>query len=226
MYQFKRNQVIIMVLVFMIAIAAYLQFSTNPEDMYAFNQLNNSQEGVVSEIVDTSFLTNLETLPPDGNSSNIEMKEGTLLEPEVVITKGGNQETLPTNSSSVIEISYFAEDKMLREQERSSQIESLTEFIQSDAIDEASKAKAGESLLQIQDRIEKENGTESLLRAKGFDEVFVRIDDNTVNVIVNRAELTDEEIAQIEQIVQSKTNYKLGQIKIHLNKSASTGATN
>ena len=54
-----------------------------------------------------------------------------------------------------------------------------------------------DNLLEIQQRIEKETAAEAMIESKGFSEVYVRIDDNTVDVVVNKSELTDSELAQI-----------------------------
>ena len=116
---------------------------------------------------------------------------------------------------------------MLREQSRAEQIEKLNEYVADPNLDKDSKAKAAESLLNIQDRIEKEAGAESLLRAKGFKDVFVRMDKDTVDVVVNKDDaLTDEEIAQIEEIVQRKTGYSVGKIKISCLKVNNQSASN
>ncbi|MEG0578674.1 MAG: SpoIIIAH-like family protein, partial [Niameybacter sp.] len=135
---------------------------------------------------------------------------------EVVIAKkDASQENVATVDSKNVDVSYFAEEKMLREQSRAKQIETLNEYVADPNLDKESKSKAANDLLTIQERIEKETGAESLLRAKGFKDVFVRMDADTVDVVVNKEEaLTDGEIAQIEEIVQRKTGYTVGQIKI------------
>ena len=53
-----------------------------------------------------------------------------------------------------------------------------------------------------------------MIEAKGFNEVYVRIDDDTVDVVVDKAELTDAEIAQIEDIVKRKTGVSADKIRI------------
>ena len=56
-----------------------------------------------------------------------------------------------------------------------------------------------------QDIAEKETAAEILLESKGFEDVVVSITDNTVDVVVSAAELTEAERAQIEDIVIRKT---------------------
>ncbi len=219
MYEFRRNQLVIMVLVFMIAIAGYLQLSTDPADVAALAVVVENQDVIdVTEVTDVSNIDNFISLPPDWDEDELGLYSSEQLLDldgmEVVISK---TDTTTASSSSVIEASYFAEQKMDREQTRAAQIEELTDYISNSAIDDDTRSKAAQTLIDLQDRIEKENSTESLLKARGFSEVYVRIDDNSVDVIVNASELSDEAIAQIEDIVSRTTGYKVSQIKIHMN---------
>lgn len=253
MFEFKRNHIIVTVLVFMIAIAAYLSFSTPSSVMPEVTAEANNNDVTVAELpADQDFFNQfneMETLPPDqeepamitgeGHTENTNSEEGQTAEvaaiPEqedlhsldkmqdmqVTITKkdthliGENQVALNEQvGNKTVEVSYFLEEKMLREQSRAAQVEQLTEYVANENLDKETKAKAAENLLLIQERIEKESGAESLLRAKGFKDVFVRMDNDTVDVVVNKTELTDDEIAQIEEIVHRKTGYSVGQIKI------------
>ncbi|MPN58726.1 hypothetical protein SDC9_206439 [bioreactor metagenome] len=43
----------------------------------------------------------------------------------------------------------------------------------------------------------------------------MRIDDQTVDVVVDKATLSDSEVAQIEDIVKRKTGFKADQIRIN-----------
>ena len=61
---------------------------------------------------------------------------------------------------------------------------------------------------------------ESLIKSKGFGNVYVRIDDETVDVVVDKNELTDADIAQIEDIVKRKTSMSSDKIRISTLKNA------
>ncbi len=212
MYQFKRNQIIIMVLVFMIAVAGYLQFSIDPHDQIAMNIVSGDEGNAqVLEIETTNEFFENYSSAPDGF-----VEDAQEVVSDVVISK---EDDVVEVENKVNSVGYFMEEKMLREQSRSSQIEELTEYLASSTIDEESRSKAAATLLQVQDRIDRESSAESLLRAKGFEDVYVRMDDDGVDVVVNRVELSDEEIAQIEEIVHNKTGYTMGQIRIHMNKN-------
>ena len=109
---------------------------------------------------------------------------------------------------------YFVQAKLDREQARASQKDILTEMINNENIDEAKKQECADNLLEIQQRIEKETAAEAMIESKGFSEVYVRIDDDTVDVVVNKSELSDSELAQIMDIVTRKTGMKESQVRI------------
>ena len=69
-------------------------------------------------------------------------------------------------------------------------------------------------MLELQERIEKETAAEAMIEAKGFSQAYVRMDDDTVDVVVEKDTLTDAEVAQIQDIVKRKTGYTAEQIRI------------
>ena len=60
-------------------------------------------------------------------------------------------------------------------------------------------------MISMTDIAEKETAAEILLEAKGFDDAIVSIDGDSVDVVVNTAELSEAQRAQIEDIVIRKT---------------------
>ena len=109
---------------------------------------------------------------------------------------------------------YFVQAKLEREQARASQKDMLTEMINNTNVDDTKKQECADNLLEIQQRIEKETAAEAMIESKGFSEAYVRIDDDTVDVVVNKSELTDTELAQIMDIVTRKTGMSESQVRI------------
>ena len=60
-------------------------------------------------------------------------------------------------------------------------------------------------MLELTDISERETGAETLLAAKGFEDVVVSISDSKVDVVVNQSEISDAQRAQIEDVVTRKT---------------------
>ncbi|MBE6022410.1 MAG: SpoIIIAH-like family protein [Cellulosilyticum sp.] len=231
MFNLKRNQIIITVLVFMIAIAAYLNTQETPDSF----QANYVAENEITQPEEVDFFAGYDeqVAAVDGNVETPDMEdytvEGDTSLEELSLNEANNTESMTATitkkteeafgnveveASKNLEDNYFAEEKLLREQSRAQQVEQLTEYVANENLDQDAKSKAAANLIEIQERIEKENSAEALLKAKGFSEVYVRIDDDTVDVVVNKAELTETEIAQIEEIVNRKTGYSVGKINI------------
>ena len=52
-------------------------------------------------------------------------------------------------------------------------------------------------MMELQQKIEKETAAEAMIKSKGFKEAYVRMDDTTVDVVVDKDKLTDAEVAQL-----------------------------
>lgn len=205
----KKNHVIISALVVMIAAAGYLNYI-------------DSAPGDVSEVMLTDE-GELAAVPEEVavNDENPEiLGEEAAAEDTTAATEGSTEEAANPDAGTAVFVnssndsSYFVQAKLDREQSRNKQKDMLNEMLNNENIDNEKKNEVTTAMLQIQQRIEKETAAESMIEAKGFKEVYVRIDDDTVDVVVDKAELTDAEIAQIEDIVKRKTGVSADKIRI------------
>lgn len=99
----------------------------------------------------------------------------------------------------------LSDAKLLKEQTRAKNKETLLEIIGSEGISEEQKQAAVDSMVQMTAIAEKESAAEILLEAKGFQDVVVSINGDAVDVVVNAPALDDAMRAQIEDIVKRKT---------------------
>ena len=209
MFVIKRNHVIIVALVIMVGVAGYLN--------YMDNNLKND-EIILNDNGEISALVPDENLPVNANlDSQIEMDFDKKNSKENKFESRNDFEESDNDAIAVnksMENSYFVQAKLDREQARAKQKEILDEMINNKNLSESKKTECVDNKIEIQKRIEKESAAESLLESKGFDETYVRIDDETVDVVINKEMLSDAEIAQIEDIVKRKTGFKASQIKI------------
>lgn len=118
--------------------------------------------------------------------------------------------------STTIEPNFFANAKLLREQKRSLRKEELMDIVNNEKISDKLKEDAITSLINLASLVEKEDATETLLKAKGFDDAVVSInpDGDNVDVIVNAASITEQDVAKISDIVERKTGISLSKIVI------------
>lgn len=101
---------------------------------------------------------------------------------------------------------YFVTNKLEREQTRAKSKANYLEIIDNVNISDEVKADAVDMMLKMTAIVEKEDATESLLEAKGFEDALVRIsEDGKVDVVINAASISEQETAQIEDIVKRKT---------------------
>ncbi|MCI9338044.1 MAG: SpoIIIAH-like family protein [Lachnospiraceae bacterium] len=139
--------------------------------------------------------TDPETVDADGSAEG-EMAENTPDEGEIP----GEAVFTASNGTAVL-----SDAKLLKEQTRAKNKETLLEIINSAGISDEQKQAAVDSMVQMTAIAEKESAAEILLEAKGFQDVVVSINGNAVDVVVNAAALDDVMRAQIEDIVKRKT---------------------
>lgn len=123
-------------------------------------------------------------------------------------------EAVLTGGTSVTE--YIASVQLNREQVRARSRETLNEIINNESVDAASREAAVKSMMELTAISEKENAAETLLMAKGFSDPVVSITDGKVDVVINAANITDPERAQIEDIVKRKTETSAENVVITL----------
>ena len=218
----KKNQVMITALALMIAVAGYLNFAGN----------RITQEEIVttgSDTVETAKVTGDDSQYEDIQSmdSELVLEEDNYLEQSMDdilaedITVDEENADLEAGSDSVEEITgdvpgeavftsvagmdSLSGAKLLKEQTRAKSRETFLEIINNTNIAKEQKQEAIDGMIELTDVAEKETAAEILLEAKGFEDVVVSITDDMVDVVVNTAELTEAQRAQIEDIVVRKT---------------------
>ncbi len=134
---------------------------------------------------------------------------------ELDLEEGVPGEAVLANAASSIDASYFASNKIEREQVRAKNKADYMEIINSTTVSKEQRQTAVDSMLELTDIITKENKTEMLLEAKGFAEPIVFMDDGKVDVVVNAEALTDQQLAIIEEVVKDKTGVAVENISIN-----------
>ena len=227
----KKNQVMITALAIMIAIAGYLHFAGEvPEDgsleasADVANQTQVVEQISIEDLTADYDLNSLEDISDedleeaallDGLDSTVDVVLEDYSEEEMVAVQPEDNEipgdTVYTASAGIATIS---EAKLLKEQTRAKNKETLLEIIENTDIEDSQKQEAIQNMISMTNIAEMETGAEILLEAKGFDDCIVSISDTGVDVVVNAAELSDVELAQIVDIVKRKTGVNENEIVI------------
>jgi stage III sporulation protein AH len=207
----KKNQLMITALALMLAIAGYLQFAgttVNDGATYAsdMESLDTDAQVVMEDyleedmefVLDETYDVNTAESVGDGEIT-VESNLAQVL-PESGEVPG---EAVYTSTSSV---AVLSDAKLLKEQVRSKNKETLMEIINSTTIADDKKQEALDTMVEMTEIAEKEMEAEILLEAKGFSDVVVSIGENEVDIVVAAVSLSDAERAQIEDIVKRKTD--------------------
>jgi len=232
MFVLKRNQIIITALVLMIAVAGYLSYLDIRRDDepagFVLDDQGNPEALIPNRdaLLDESGQTGLIGVPwPNTHDPTIytysetDFPSITEFDLENMLTVPGSDENLTEAGEAVFvdgraEASFFVQARLMREQSRSNERVILNDLINNVNVAEEQRAQAADTMLDIQWRIERETASEAQIKSKGFSEVYVRISDNAVDVIVNKPELTPQDLAQIMDVIKRKTGMNETQIHI------------
>lgn len=232
----KKNQLMITALAIMIAIAGYLQFAgTGLEDEYLTVDDSNVYAGdtdltgkggiitenyTASDLLDLSEEDLIQTGLTEIDSLDSDMEDDPVdnyLDAEIQVSQNFNPDDQPATPlegeipgeavfTSTAGVAVLSEAKLLKEQTRARNKETLLEIINSTGLSDEQKQAAVDSMVAMTAIAEKESAAEILLEAKGFSDVVVSINGDAVDVVVNATVLDDAMRAQIEDIVKRKTD--------------------
>ena len=195
----KKNQVIITSLAILIAVAGYLNFAD--VDLGFKDKETSTDSSSILDDVDYDLTDETALLDENGADSSL-----TDVQDQTTSTPG---EAVLTAASD-----FAAQAKLSREQIRSQNKDTLNEIINNTNLSETERQSAVQSMVEMTELVEKESATELLLEAKGFTDVVVNLTGETADIVVPMKEVTEEQRAQIEDIVTRKTGIGVENIVI------------
>jgi stage III sporulation protein AH len=109
---------------------------------------------------------------------------------------------------------FFIDYRLERDRTRGQQVEWLREVINNPGTAGETRQKAQEHLMAISRSMEKESELENLIRAKGFTDAAVMVDEGTATAIVAADSLSSVEAAAISELVSRGTGMDLQKITV------------
>lgn len=113
-----------------------------------------------------------------------------------VQTTGGDAGTPATYGEA-----YFAEAKLSRTKSRDEAMDALKYMLEDASLSSDKMAELTIQATDLAKSIETEGKIENLIKAKGFQDCMVYLDEDKVDVIVRCDEMTDSEAAQIKDVI-------------------------
>lgn len=142
-------------------------------------------------------------------SESPQPKAGTALP----VTAMGSSPAAPEDVA-VDESDYFAEYRITRDRTRSALQETMQKVIDSPQTDAEIRKRASEQLMQLSVAVAKEREAETMVKAKGFQDVVVHLGETSAQVVVRASALTQQQAVQVIDMVSHVANIKPAEIQV------------
>ena len=203
----KKNQLTILVISLMLVTAGYLNYNENIQTSTEIADIGDAT--LVS-----SNLSNSVTNQYDEINQQTEAENNIIQEKEVASSISTNQESIQTNSELSDTKEYFNSSRLERDTMYSQMLESYQKILDSTTTTEKQKTAAQEEI----DKINKTKNaimiSENLIKTKGFEDVIIFQNDDSISLVIDKDELNKEDIAQVQSIIAREMGAKIEDIHI------------
>ena len=208
----SKKQLILSSIATLLIVAGYFNFQ-NIENEKILSQIENDSKnsiGDVELVSSNSIIVEENVISENIVSENIiknEVANNISVSSNEVIDK--KIENININSDD-----YFETTRLERENMYSRMLESYGEIINNDKISSDQKVIAIQEVSNINNY---KNGimiSENLIKNKGFEDVVILINNNTVSVVVKKDMLQDSDVVKIQNIIETKLGFSAKDISI------------
>lgn len=213
---FKKNQVIIYVIALMLVVAGYLNY-TATNDFDSAVQTSSSEEELdkMANIGDAQLVSSNVVSEENYAQENTNYTNSAIVENNETVNETVADSTISTNSNiSKSNKDYFSTSKLERDTMYSQMLETYEKILNSSNSLETQKQSATEEIKKINDTKNSIMICENLIKTKGFDDIVIFVNGESISVIVEDEQLSSEEVAQIQNIISRELNAKVENIHI------------
>lgn len=197
----KRNQIIIFLLALMLVTAGYLSTTSNHNLLQTSVSTNYNNTNVANSVDDSSTI---------GDATFV--NGGVLVENEDLNMISNN--TVSTNTKSTEVDDYFSNSKLQRDSMYSQSLDSYQKMLDSTTISSEQKAIAQNEITRINNEKNAIMISENLIKTKGFEDIIIFINGDSINAVIKSDKLSQEEIAQIQNILSRELKSDISNIHI------------
>lgn len=213
MNKFKKNQVIVYAIVLMLVVAGYLSYIENDRTVEISSNTQNT-----TNIGDATLVSNNETNEKhNADNQNTEENSEKQDNKQEKDNLDEDDDSINTSSQSNTNINadeYFANSKIEREKMYSQMLETYQKILENSNVTEEQKSVASKEITKINNTRNAIMICENLISIKGFEEAVILANGENVNVVVEANDLTSEEIAQIQNIINREMDTNIENIHI------------
>lgn len=223
----KKNQIIISVIAIMLIAAGYMNYTSNEKQALETAVLTDSEKYagigdatlVSANVADNNDLVNNnegQNITDDSTKNEDEIKSNEQNTENKENDKNTVQNEINT-STTVTENSgdqYFAELRLERDKMYSQMLESYQKILSNNQISETQKEISENEIKKINDTRNAIMIAENLIKNKGFQDLIIFINGDSISIIVKAKELKEEQIAQIQNIISRELKGEIENIHI------------
>ena len=223
----KKNQIIISVIAIMLIAAGYMNYTNNEKQALETAVLTDSEKYagigdatlVSANVADNNDLVNNnegQNITDDSTKNEDEIKSNEQNTENKENDKNTVQNEINT-STTVTETSgdqYFAELRLERDKMYSQMLESYQKILSNNQISETQKEISENEIKKINDTRNAIMIAENLIKNKGFQDLIIFINGDSISIIVKAKELKEEQIAQIQNIISRELKGEIENIHI------------
>lgn len=161
-----------------------------------------------------NFSQKEETIEVSSNYNEASLGDVELVNSDIVPNDEIEEKNEVDNSIIVNESDYFEETRLERDKMYSETIEVYQNILQLEESTAEQKTIATQEITNITNIKNSIMISENLIKNKGFEDVVILVNSETVNVVVKSAQLNKEQISQIQNIVQRELSVQFSNISI------------
>lgn len=206
----KKNQIVIFTIALMLIVAGYMNYTANTQNTLKTAVLTDTEQYAQlgdAQLVSSNVAEDNSGLNTENNTNeNIEINE----------EDGSIQDnTIVTSKSTSTSNQYFTQSKIDRDNMYSQMIESYNKILDNTQISSEQKLIAENEISNINNKKNSIMIAENLIKNKGFEDIVIFINDKSVSVVVKSSStLTQEQIAQIQNIIERELKADVENIHI------------
>lgn len=204
----KKNQLAILVIALMLVTAGYLNYTANDAVSISSNTVGEQYAAIgdatlvnSGELIEDKDKQNIISTINDANNNQNSTQTNTNEESKSVATEAKEDD-------------YFDKSRLEREKMYSQMLETYQKLLESTSISQEQKVISEQEITKINQTKNAIMIAENLLSTKGFEDAVIFVNDMSVSIVVKANTLTEQQIAQIQNIVSRELNVELSNIHI------------
>ena len=214
----KRNQIVIFAIALMLITAGYLNYTMQSEETAQTSGVVENQEiaGIGDAKLVSSNNISAENTINNNSAENIVNSTTQNTTNSSITENGANLNNTSETSAKVSEDldKYFTESKLEREKMYSEMLESYQTIIASSNISSDQKSSSQTEISNINSQKNAIMIAENLIKNKGFEDVVIFANNESISVVVRAEKLEEADIAQIQSIIQRELGVNVENIHI------------